>query len=86
MNQPIKFKNCKPVEVSKNDLIKSFHAWENDSKRIEARRLSLRFWCWYLVTLDGLAWETRAHLPEVFVQAALYESGKVARVYICVEQ
>ena len=86
MSQPVKFKSCKPVEVSKNDLIKSFHAWENDSKRIEANRLSRRFVSWYLVTLDGLVWETRAHLPEVFVQAALYMNGKVAKVYVCVEQ
>lgn len=71
----------KLVEVKKSELPDSFHSVNNDHVRIQANRLSRKFWQWFLVSFDGVEWETYAHVPDTFVMCVQYTDGKFDKVY-----
>jgi hypothetical protein len=64
------------VVVSKSKMLESFRNEANDIERGTAMRLSRQYGCWYLATLDGVKWETRAHMPSEFIQCITFIDGK----------
>jgi len=66
--------------TKKSAILGSFHKEKNDLVRMRTRRLSLQYYQWFCVTLDGETWEAYAHIPENYVQCVQFWEGKVIKV------
>lgn len=67
--------------IPKSRLLESFHNYENDAPRFNARKLSETYYYWCCVTFDGEIWQSYSCRNAGVKQAVTFMNGKFDEVY-----